>query len=159
MPNGSRSGRGIERDRIRDEMPAAVWPEGAVSGVSGTKRPGLVVPSHNLPTRLTSFVGREREIAEVTSLLRGERLVTLVGAPGVGKTRLSLQSALGVLDAFPDGVWLVELAPLADPDLVPHAVADVLGVREQPGRSAHSDAGRATCAPVDCCCCWTTAST
>jgi len=105
-----------------------------VSGVSGTQRPGLVVPNHNLPTRLSSFVGQEREIAEVTSLLRGERLVTLVGAPGIGKTRLNLQSSLWVLDAFSDGVWQVALAPLAEPDLVPPAVADVLGVREHPDR-------------------------
>jgi predicted ATPase len=92
-------------------------------------------PAHNLPSRLTSFVGREREIAEIGTLVRRERLITLVGAPGVGKTRLSLQIATGVLDQFPDGVWLVELAPLADPTLVPRAVADVLGVREQPGRA------------------------
>jgi predicted ATPase len=89
---------------------------------------------HNLPSRLTSFVGREQEIAEVGALLEAHRLVTLVGAPGVGKTRLSLQVAAAVLDRFRDGVWLVELAPLADPALVPPAVADVLGVREQPGR-------------------------
>ena len=92
-------------------------------------------PSHNLPSRLTSFVGREREIAEIGALVRRERLVTLVGAPGVGKTRLSLQIAASVLDAFPDGAWLVELAPLGAPELVPQAVADVLGVREQPGRT------------------------
>ena len=91
--------------------------------------------AHNLPSRLTSFVGREREIAQVCALVQAERLVTLVGTPGVGKTRLGLQSAHAVHDAFPDGVWLVELAPLADPELVPHAVADVLGVREQPGRT------------------------
>jgi predicted ATPase/DNA-binding CsgD family transcriptional regulator len=90
--------------------------------------------SHNLPARLTSFIGREREIAEVGALLEAQRLVTLAGAPGVGKTRLSLQIAKTMLDAFPDGVWLVELAPLGDPGLVPQKVADVLGVREQPGR-------------------------
>ncbi|HZO25026.1 MAG TPA: LuxR C-terminal-related transcriptional regulator [Chloroflexota bacterium] len=90
---------------------------------------------HNLPARLTSFIGREREIAEIGALLETQRLITLVGAPGVGKTRLSLQIAAGVLDEFPDGVWLVELAPLSDPLLVPQAAADVLGVREQQGRS------------------------
>ena len=91
--------------------------------------------AHNLPSRLSSFVGREREIAEIAMLLDGHRLVTLVGAPGVGKTRLGLQIASAVLERFPDGVWLVELAPLADPALVPQAVADVLGVREQSARS------------------------
>jgi predicted ATPase/DNA-binding CsgD family transcriptional regulator len=98
---------------------------------SGHETRGL----HNLPARLTSFVGREREIAEIRALLKTQRLVTLVGAPGVGKTRLGLQIATGLLDRFPDGVWLVELAPLADPALVPQAVAGVLGVREQPGRT------------------------
>ena len=89
---------------------------------------------HNLPARLTSFVGREREIGEIGTLLKAQRLITLVGAPGVGKTRLALQIAAGLLDRIPDGVWLVELAPLGDPVLVPQAVADVLGVREQQGR-------------------------
>jgi non-specific serine/threonine protein kinase len=84
---------------------------------------------------LTSFVGREGEIAHVAALVQRERMVTLVGAPGVGKTRLCSQVALGVLEAFPDGAWLIELAPLSDPELVPRAVADVLGVRAQPGRS------------------------
>ena len=92
-------------------------------------------PAHNLPSRLTSFVGREREIAEITALLEAERLITLAGAPGVGKTRLSLQMAARVLDRFPHGVWLVELAPLTDPALAPQAVAQVLDVREQPGRA------------------------
>lgn len=86
-----------------------------------------------LPLRLTSFVGRERETAEVAALVGARRLVTLVGAPGVGKTRLSLRVADGLLDTFPDGVWLAELAPLADPALVPQAIATVLSVREQPG--------------------------
>jgi predicted ATPase len=89
---------------------------------------------HNLPSRLTSFVGREREIAEVGALARAHRLVTLAGAPGVGKTRLALQVAGTLVGQPGDGVWLVELAPLADPGLVPQAVADVLGVREQAGR-------------------------
>jgi non-specific serine/threonine protein kinase len=92
-------------------------------------------PSHNLPLRLTSFVGRERVLAEVQALLHEHRLVTLVGAPGVGKTRLGLHVAATLLNAYPDGAWLVELAPLSDPALVPQAVADVLGVREQPGRA------------------------
>jgi predicted ATPase/DNA-binding NarL/FixJ family response regulator len=92
--------------------------------------------NHHLLVRLTSFVGREREIAEITRLLATTRLLTLTGAPGVGKTRLALEVAAGLGDAFRDGVWLVELAPLADPALVPQAVATVLGVREQPGRTA-----------------------
>jgi predicted ATPase/class 3 adenylate cyclase len=89
---------------------------------------------HNLPLQLTSFVGREREIAEVTRLLASTRLLTLTGTGGSGKTRLALQVAADLVDAYPDGVWLAELAPLADPDLAPQAVAVALDVREQPGQ-------------------------
>ena len=70
---------------------------------------------HNLPVQLTSFIGREHELADVKSLLATTRLLTLTGPGGTGKTRLSLQLAADVLDDFADGVWLVELAPLADP--------------------------------------------
>ncbi|MGH3033658.1 MAG: ATP-binding protein [Gaiellaceae bacterium] len=90
---------------------------------------------HNLPIQLTSFVGREREIAQVKPLLTTTRLLTLTGVGGTGKTRLSLQVAAEVLESFPDGVWFVELAPLSDPGLVPQAVAAVLGLREEPGRT------------------------
>jgi predicted ATPase/class 3 adenylate cyclase len=89
---------------------------------------------HNLPVQLTSFVGRERELAELTPLLLASRLLTLTGPGGTGKTRLALSLAADVLERFADGVWLVELAPLADPTLVPHSVAATLGVREQPGQ-------------------------
>src|SRR3954452_21041724 len=91
-------------------------------------------PRHNLPTRLTSFIGRERELTGRARPLTETRFVTLVGAPGGGKTRLALESARGLLGTFPDGVWLVELAPLAEPALVPQAVATALGVAEQTGR-------------------------
>jgi non-specific serine/threonine protein kinase len=80
----------------------------------------------------TSFIGRERELAEVRRLLATTRLLTLTGAGGVGKTRLALAVAAQVPTSYPDGVWLVELAPLADPMLVPQAVARVLGVRDRP---------------------------
>jgi non-specific serine/threonine protein kinase len=89
---------------------------------------------NNLPLELTSFIGREREAAEVARLLATARLLTLTGAGGCGKTRLALEVAGAVLGSYPDGVWLVELAPLADPGLVPQAVATVLGVREAAGR-------------------------
>ena len=88
---------------------------------------------NNLPIQLTSFVGREQEIADVRRLLATTRLLTLTGSGGTGKTRLSLQVAAEVLGQFPDGVWFVELAPLADPAFVPQSVASVLGVQEQPG--------------------------
>ncbi len=90
--------------------------------------------AHNLPRQLTSFVGREKEMAEVQRLLSTTALLTLTGAGGCGKTRLALQVAADLLEEYPDGVWLVELAPLADPALVPQTVASVLGVREEPGR-------------------------
>jgi non-specific serine/threonine protein kinase len=89
---------------------------------------------NNLPVQLTSFIGREREKAEVRGLLSSTRCLTLTGSGGSGKTRLALEVAAEALEAFPDGVWLVELAPLSDPDLVPRAVASALGVSEQPGR-------------------------
>ena len=91
---------------------------------------------HNLPVPLTSFIGREQEATEIAQLLATARLLTLTGTPGVGKTRLALEVAAKLVEQFPDGVRLVELAPLADPDLVPQAVAAALGLREQPGRTA-----------------------
>ena len=90
---------------------------------------------NNLPQQVTSFIGRERELHEIRELLRGARLVTVVGTGGLGKTRLSLQVAADALDDFPDGVWLIELAPLADPKLVPQGVASALGIKEEAGSS------------------------
>ncbi|EOD64510.1 ATP-binding protein [Amycolatopsis vancoresmycina] len=83
----------------------------------------------NLPAELTSFVGRRQELGEAKRLLSAARLVTLTGAGGVGKTRLALRVAADVRRAFPDGVWLVELADLGDPRLVPNAVATAFGLR------------------------------
>ncbi len=88
----------------------------------------------NLPELLTSFVGRERELVEIKRLLPSTRLLTVVGVGGIGKTRIALQAAAEVLAAYRDGVWLADLALLADPALVPSAVAQVLGAREAPGR-------------------------
>jgi hypothetical protein len=92
-------------------------------------------PRQNLPSELSSFVGREKELAEVRRLLEDARLLTLTGSGGCGKTRLALTAAGEVVERFEDGVWMVELAPMADPSLVPQAVASTLDVREQPGRS------------------------
>ena len=89
---------------------------------------------NNLPQQPTSFIGREMQVAEVKALLAKTRLLTLTGAGGAGKTRLSLQAAADLLDGDGDGVWLAELAPLSDPALVPQAVADVLGIKEQAGQ-------------------------
>jgi predicted ATPase/DNA-binding CsgD family transcriptional regulator len=90
-------------------------------------------PPNNLPLQLTSFVGREREMAEASKILDTERLLTLAGPGGSGKTRLALAVASEVIWRFQDGVWFVELASLSDPDLVPQTVGAVLGVRERPG--------------------------
>ncbi|MCQ4360474.1 NB-ARC domain-containing protein [Mycobacterium gordonae] len=97
-----------------------------------TPRP---VSAHNLPMQLTSFVGREAELARVRQLLSDERLVTLTGAGGVGKTRLAVQVAAVVADEFADGVWYVDLAPITEADVVPIAVARALGLADDPGRS------------------------
>ncbi|HVA89671.1 MAG TPA: tetratricopeptide repeat protein [Chloroflexota bacterium] len=88
----------------------------------------------NLPVQLTSFIGREEERTQVRLLLRTARLVTLTGTGGAGKTRLALRIAEELLGEYPDGVWLVELAPLTEAALAPQAVAQVLGVREERGR-------------------------
>jgi predicted ATPase/DNA-binding CsgD family transcriptional regulator len=88
----------------------------------------------NLPAQVSSFIGREVELAAVRALVGGSRLVTLTGAGGAGKTRLGLQVAAGLADGSGDGVWFADLAPVGDPDLVPVTVANVLGIREQPGR-------------------------
>ena len=90
---------------------------------------------HNLPQQLTSFVGREEAIREMGELLEKNRLVTLTGAGGCGKTRLALQVAADRVDVEADGVWLVELAPISDPNLVPQTLASVLGMKEEPGKS------------------------
>ena len=84
---------------------------------------------HNLPHQLTSFVGREREMAEVKALLSTTPLVTLVGVGGVGKTRLALQVAADIVEGLPNGVWLAELAGLPDAAGIPLAVAAAAGVR------------------------------
>lgn len=89
----------------------------------------------NLPQRLNSFIGRERELAEIRSRLAGTRLLTLLGMGGMGKSRLSLELAATLLPEYPDGVWLIELAPLVDPARVPLALATVLGLKEEPGGS------------------------
>ncbi len=84
----------------------------------------------NLPEVFTSFVGRARELAELRALLACNRLVTLTGPGGVGKTRLALQAAAAVRDDWQDGVWFVDLAPIVDPTFVPNAIAQTLGVIE-----------------------------
>ena len=102
-------------------------------------------PRHNLPQPLTSFIGRDREIAQVERWLTTTRLLTLSGAGGCGKTRLALQVAGRALTRHPDGVWFVELAPLGDPSLVVQAVAKAVGVAEQSGNRGGRTIPRAPC--------------
>jgi predicted ATPase/class 3 adenylate cyclase len=90
----------------------------------------LEIPT-NLPVRLTSFIGRERELVEITDLLDSARLVTLTGPGGTGKTRLALRVATDVLERFADGVFFVELAPITDPHLVPSVIGSTLGIGEE----------------------------
>jgi DNA-binding SARP family transcriptional activator len=105
--------RRLEQAVLRQEVPAA--PQSA---------------RHNLPVRLTSFVGRERELAALEGLAGEARLVTLTGAGGAGKTRLALEFAADAMERFADGVWLAGLAGVADPQLVPSVVMEALGVRQ-----------------------------
>jgi predicted ATPase len=86
----------------------------------------------NLPVQLTSFIGRERELAEVERLVSTSRLVTLTGAGGCGKTRLAIQVGNNIGDTFADGIWLVDFVPLHEPGFVPQHVAQTLGLRFAP---------------------------
>ena len=111
---------GITADRVLDSPPL--------------RTPGTLV-SHNLPVQLTSFIGRQAEVNSLRKALAGNRLVTLTGAGGVGKTRLAVHVATEVAGEFADGVWYVDLAPITDPDVVPVVVARALGLFDQPSRS------------------------
>src|SRR6266496_3845227 len=100
--------------------------------IHGAAAPALpaMTSKQNLPQQLTSFIGRARELTDVRVLLEKTRLLTLVGFGGIGKTRLALQVAAGVIDDYRDGVWFVDLAPIVDSSLVPKAIAQALGVME-----------------------------
>jgi predicted ATPase/class 3 adenylate cyclase len=95
----------------------------------------LEILPNNLPAQVTSFVGREREMAEIKRIFPTTRLLTLTGPGGTGKTRLSLQLAADLLDQFPHGVWLVELSTVSDPTLIPETMINAVGIREVPDRS------------------------
>jgi len=133
---------------IEPGEPARLFYERMVAGqqpeAGPSKGKGIVAPAgrsvggsrkrNNLPAERTSFVGREEEMVEVERLLSMTRLLTLTGAGGSGKTRFALRVAKDLVGIYADGVWLVELAPLSDAELVEQAVAETLGVREEPGR-------------------------
>jgi predicted ATPase len=99
-------------------------------------QPGAVfdaraIPRQNLPRQITSFVGREREIAEIRGLLETVHLLTLTGPGGTGKTRLSLQVASEVVEEYADGVYLVELASISNPELVANVISQALELKEE----------------------------
>ena len=124
---------GPDGRRLRQEIEAGSFPGERPAGGPQPEEPSSA-GRHNLPAGRTSFIGRERELVEVKRALAMTRLLTLTGVGGSGKTRLALEVARDLVGAYPDGVWLAELAPLADPGLVPQAVARALGVKEQPGQ-------------------------
>lgn len=114
-----------ELRRLEDQM---LLHDPALDASTG---PGAIL--HNLPTSTASFVGRHAELDELTDLVRQQRIVTVTGPPGIGKTRLAVEAASHLTEHFADGVWLVELAQLSDPALVERSVASVLEVRGQAG--------------------------
>ncbi|WP_293341599.1 LuxR family transcriptional regulator [Mycobacterium sp.] len=147
---------GVTEALIVDSLPADAWlTDLGTYELRGVARPERVVQlchpdlrnefpplrtakdiaAHNLPSHLTSFVGRGVQLAEVAKLLTENRLVSLTGAGGSGKTRLAVQVANQVTGNYDDGVWYVDLAPITDPDLVVMAVARALGLPDEPGRS------------------------
>jgi len=102
---------------------------------------GALRTRNNVPQQLTTFIGRQRELAEVTELLSKTRLLTLTGMGGIGKTRLAIQIAVDRLNDYPDGVWFVDLAALSEPNLVPQAIASVLPIQEE----SHRDPLQSVC--------------
>ncbi len=147
---------GTTSDLVADTLPVDVWlTELGTHGLRDLPRPERVVQlchpdlcndfpplrkresvvAQHLPTQLTSFVGRDAEMAEVRDIIERNRLVTLTGAGGVGKTRLALQVAESIARGYTDGTWYVDLAPITDPELVPVTAARVLGLPDRPGRS------------------------
>jgi non-specific serine/threonine protein kinase len=127
----------VHRQRVSSALDAGLALHAAGRPASAGALLALLRPPatpHNLPTFVSSFIGRNEELREIQGLLDESRLVTLVGAGGCGKTRVAVATASSVLADFPDGVFLVDLAPVSEPDLVPQTVARAVGVREQPGR-------------------------
>ena len=130
--------RDLGEHRLKDlERPEHLW-QLVITGLQNDfpALSSLDAVPNNLPTRLTTFLGREREMAEVEELLERSRLLTLTGPGGTGKTRLSLEVAGRSLARFADGVYFVELAAIFDPDLVPVTIAQALGLADRGGRSA-----------------------
>jgi len=125
-----------DHEQALEQLAEVLWQQSRKTAPQRAPAPQPRTPrraAHNLPLQITSFVGREPELTQVEALLETRRLLTLTGAGGSGKTRLALEAAAALLDRFEDGVWVVDLAALGEPDLVPHTVAATLGVREEVG--------------------------
>ena len=128
--------RDLGEHRLKDlDQPEHLW-QLVIEGLTSDFPPisSFDTTPNNLPTRLTTFLGREREIGEVGALLAEHRLLTLTGPGGTGKTRLSLEVATGALRHYPDGVFFVELAAISHPELVPSTIAQSLSLPERGGR-------------------------
>ena len=132
---------------LREEIVAGRFRAGSTQPAgSPTKETAGGARAHNLPARRTSFVGREREMLEIKRTLAMTRLLTFTGTGGSGKTRLALEVARDLVGAYPDGVWLADLAPLSEENLVPQVVAQVMKVPERPGRSTRPRRSLVPCA-------------
>ncbi|MGO9508449.1 MAG: helix-turn-helix transcriptional regulator [Mycobacterium sp.] len=147
---------GATEPLVEDRLPDGVWLTDLGSyPLKGVARPERVVQlchpdlhnefpplrvrqvaaSHNLPAQLTSLVGRQAQMTELRNLVTGNRLVTLTGAGGAGKTRLSVEVTAQLTNEFADGVWYIDPAPITNPAVAPVTVARTLGLSDQPGRS------------------------
>ena len=158
-------GRGCTR---RSRSPSAEGSRAARAHLAaGPSGPAVVVPGAALAGRLppqpagpgTPLIGRGAEIVDLGRLLDTERLVTLTGSAGVGKTRLALAVAAEELDSQPGGVWWVELAPIADPGAIGRAALTAIGSHETPGALAAAAASQSSSAISRRCSRWTTANT
>src|SRR5215472_12188818 len=135
-PGVSLTDLGVHRlkDLGRPERIFQLQAAGLQAGFPPPRSLGNPALPNNLPAHLASFIGRDRELSEVRALVESSRLVTLTGAGGSGKTRLSLRLAADLLDGSGDGVWLVELAAVSTEDAVAPAICEALGIAGQPGR-------------------------
>ncbi len=137
MPDGITL-RDLGEHRLKDLRAPERLAQLVIDGVPDEFPPlrSLDARPNNLPTQLTTFVGRDKELGEAVALLAGTRLLSLTGPGGTGKTRLSLQVAAAAADEFPDGIWFVALEPVRDPTLVAATIARVLGVADSRNRPA-----------------------
>ncbi len=126
--------RDLGEHRLKDLPEAVRIFDLAIDGIASDFPPIRSIGKGSLPEELTSFVGREDDVRRVSALLDGARLVTLTGPGGTGKTRLSIEVARHIQDAFTDGAWFVPLEEITDPDLVPPAIARVMGIKEEATR-------------------------